>query len=47
MKKRWTSSNNLSEEMSFSSIDRPTVNSALRKVRSGGSVAPKKKGGVI
>ena len=42
-----SSTNHLSQEMSFSSIDKPTVNSALRKVRSGGSVAPKKKGGVI
>jgi hypothetical protein len=39
-----SSTNHLSQEMSFSSIDKPTVNSALRKVRSGGSVAPKKKG---
>ena len=42
-----SSTNHLSQEMSFSSIDRPTVNSALRKVRSGGSVAPKKKGAVM
>ena len=42
-----SSTNHLSQEMSFSSIDKPTVNSALRKVRSGGSVAPKKKGSVI
>jgi len=36
-----------SQEMSFSGSDKPTVNSALRKARSGGSVAPKKKGGVM
>ena len=41
------STNHLSQEMSFSGIDKPTVNSALRKARSGGSVAPKKKGSVI
>ena len=39
-----SSTNHLSQEMSFSSNDKPTVNSALRKVRSSGSVAPKKKG---
>jgi len=42
-----SSTNHLSEKMSFSGIDKPTVNSALRKARSGGSVAPKKKGGVM
>jgi len=42
-----SSTNHLSQEMAFSSIDKSGVNSALRKVRSGGSVAPKKKGGVM
>lgn len=42
-----SSTNHLSQEMSFSGIDKSGVNSALRKVRSGGSVAPKKKGFVM